>query len=98
MNTDTAIMEPVENVEIEAVGEIPAGRSRQVVASAVIRPPVEPKTLGSIFTMVIWVGCLLVGTLGFALPYDRPHQAVAVEQPAVELINVELADNPPPDQ
>lgn len=48
-------------------------------------------------TLVLWAGCLLIGGLGFALPYTRPHppQAAAVVTQA-ELLNVELTNDPLP--
>jgi TonB family protein len=51
-----------------------------------------------ILTLVLWVGCALIGVLGFVLPYVRP--ALAKAQPEamqVEMLNVELTSEPIPD-
>lgn len=50
-----------------------------------------------VVTLVLWLGCLLVGWLGFVLPYVRPRPP-APPAPALqaELIKVELAIQPAP--
>ncbi len=54
----------------------------------------------SVAVAVLWVGCLLVGLLGFALPYARPRPPVPPVPPVsvvqVERIKVELAPQPTP--
>jgi protein TonB len=54
-------------------------------------------TIIPVFTLVLWPACLLVGGLGFVLPYARPRPP-AVPAPVVqaELIKVELTSNPAP--
>lgn len=50
-----------------------------------------------VITLVLWAGCLLVGTLGFVLPYSRPRPP-APPTPVLqaELIKVELTTRPAP--
>jgi len=50
-----------------------------------------------VFTLVLWLACLLVGGLGFVLPYARP-QPPAPPVPVVQaqLIRVELTSQPKP--
>jgi TonB family protein len=50
-----------------------------------------------VFTLVLWFGCLLIGGLGFALPYERP-QAPPPKQEAVkvEMLEVKLSNDPEP--
>ena len=52
-----------------------------------------------VLTAVLWLGCVGVGALGFALPYARPRPAALVPPPVqAELIKVELtrsAASPP---
>ncbi len=50
----------------------------------------------SIFTLVVWLGCLLVGFFGFVLPYARPHAAKMPEPMQVQILNVDLAPNVTP--
>jgi periplasmic protein TonB len=57
--------------------------------------------LQSIATLVVWLGCLAIGCLGLALPYDRPIPPAKTPEPIqAELLNVELTDDPlpPPDE
>lgn len=56
----------------------------------------EP-TFTPVVTLVLWLGCLLVGALGFAFPYARPRPP-AVPAPTVqlELLQVELTRVPAP--
>lgn len=54
----------------------------------------------AVFTLVLWLGCLLVGGLGFVLPYARPRPPAPPEEPVVaQQLQVELAQEtvPPPD-
>lgn len=49
----------------------------------------------SVLTFVIWVGCLIIGGLGFALPYARPKPPRPQPAPVeAEFIHVELANRP----
>jgi protein TonB len=51
----------------------------------------------SVLTLVLWLGCLLVGGLGFALPYTHPRPLQAQPPPIkVEMLEVKLADNAQP--
>ena len=57
------------------------------------------KTIGfaPIITFVLWAGCLLVGGLGYALPYSRPRPPTPEPAPVtVEKIVVELTADPLP--
>ncbi len=62
--------------------------------------PGEPRaddSFAPVFTLVLWLGCLLVGVIGFVLPYTRPRppeQPVPVLQ--AEILKVELTSNPAP--
>ena len=53
--------------------------------------------LAPVVTLVLWLGCLLIGSLGFVLPYARPRPLVP-PAPVVqaELIKVELTSPPAP--
>lgn len=57
-------------------------------------------TILPVLTLVLWLGCLVVGALGLALPYSRPlpHSSPPLPLQA-EILNVELTDEPhlPPD-
>ncbi len=54
-------------------------------------------SLASVFTLVLWLGCLLVGGLGFVLPYARPRPpAPAAPAMRAEFIKVELTSSPAP--
>ncbi len=48
-------------------------------------------------TLVLWAGCLLVGWIGFVLPYSRPRPPAPPAPPVqAELIKVELSAQPEP--
>jgi TonB family protein len=50
-----------------------------------------------VFTFVLWIGCLAVGTLGFALPYARPAAPAPEPEPiTAEFLNIELSNDPLP--
>jgi TonB family protein len=50
-----------------------------------------------VFTLILWVGCLLVGGLGFVLPYSRPRSPPPQpETVKVEMLDVKLSDDPQP--
>jgi periplasmic protein TonB len=50
-----------------------------------------------VFTLVLWLGCLLIGGLGFALHYSYPRPPQAQPPPVkVEMLEVKLTDNPQP--
>jgi len=51
----------------------------------------------SVVTLVLWVGCLIVGGLGFVLPYARPSLPALQPEPLrVEMLKVELTQNQTP--
>lgn len=48
-------------------------------------------------TAVLWLGCLLVGALGFVLPYARPRLPATAASPVqAQFIKVELTSEPRP--
>ena len=50
-----------------------------------------------VLTAVLWLGCVGVGAMGFALPYARPRPAAPTPPPVqAELIKVELTRTPAP--
>jgi protein TonB len=50
-----------------------------------------------VFTLVLWLGCLLIGGLGFALHYAHPHPPQAQPPPVkVEMLEVKLTDDSQP--
>ncbi len=51
---------------------------------------------GAVFTLVLWVGCLVIGLLGLSLAYQRPCPIIQVSAaiPMVEMIEVEVANLP----
>jgi len=57
----------------------------------------EESALISIFTLVLWIGCLTIGVVGFVLPYLRPQASAKTPPPVTaELLNVELTSEPLP--
>jgi TonB family protein len=69
---------------------------------AVVRPQareiVSDSRFTPVVTFVLWVGCALIGVLGFAMPYSHPQVAKAQPEPvSVEMLNVELTSDPLPD-
>ncbi|HEY4245325.1 MAG TPA: TonB family protein [Lacunisphaera sp.] len=57
----------------------------------------SPINFAQISTLVLWSACLLVGVLGFILPYSRPHPpAIAPAPIVVEKLEVELTKDPLP--
>jgi len=51
----------------------------------------------SVFTLVLWMVCSLVGGLGFAIHYAHPHPHRTQPPPVkVEMLEVKLADDPQP--
>lgn len=81
---------------------LPAESCFEVVASAAAVPAPATgaraarsgSTLLPIATLVLWGGCLIVGSLGFALPYARPVSPKPVVETQAELLNVELTNEP----
>jgi protein TonB len=52
-----------------------------------------------IVTLIGWGLCLVVGFLGFVLPYSRPRPAVKPPEPlVVQTLQVELEKKPPPSE
>ncbi|HEY9509368.1 MAG TPA: TonB family protein [Verrucomicrobiae bacterium] len=74
-------------------------------ASAACRPANVVKRARSsgnrslqVFTFVLWMGCLTIGGLGFALPYLRPMPKPPEPEPVqAEFLKVELSNDPLPD-
>lgn len=57
----------------------------------------SPVNFAQISTFVLWSACLLVGVLGFVLPYNRPSlPALSPEPVTVEKLEVELTKDPLP--
>lgn len=52
-------------------------------------------TLLPVTTLVVWLGCLVVGGLGIALPYQHPQAVKTTEVTQAELLNVDLANDLP---
>ena len=51
----------------------------------------------SVLTLVLWTGCLTIGSLGFVLQYSRPRpQAKQPEPLQAQILNVELTSDPLP--
>ncbi len=72
---------------------VPASPARRETAGTGRREP----AFAPVFVMVLWAGCLLVGVIGFVLPYARPMppaQLAPVVQ--AELIKVDLTPEPLP--
>jgi TonB family protein len=55
----------------------------------------EPDAI-SVFTLVLWSICLLVGVLGFILHYQRPHAPIRDQPILAQQLEVELAQDLPP--
>lgn len=95
--------------ELLSSTEIPAGRGSRV--AAVIRSEEEEPSIVQVLTSVLWGGLLIIGGLGFSLPYLRPAvppaepeplqaQFLAVrltteELPVLESVSTESADSSP---
>lgn len=59
--------------------------------------PAEEVAPVSVLTAVLWLGCVGVGALGFALPYARPRPPAPAAPPVqAELIKVELTRSAEP--
>lgn len=60
----------------------------------------EEVSFTTVFTLILWLGCVVIGALGYAVPYARP-QPPAQNPPPVEaeVLSVELTNDPlpPPD-
>jgi TonB family protein len=83
-----------------SLAELPVPRSsvpRAIKAVSSQNQDNSPYTLTQIVTAVLWSACLLVGGLGFALPYSRPHAPALPPEPVmVEKLEVDLANDPLP--
>lgn len=52
----------------------------------------------AVLTLILWLGCSVIGALGFAMPYARPQATKAEPEPIqVEMLNVELSNDVLPD-
>lgn len=66
------------------VGNPPVPQVGTVPAGGVLTP---------VLVLVLWLVCLTVGVLGFAMPYERPKVVCYCEEPVeIERIEVELAE------
>ena len=62
------------------------------------RPVAETSRFVPVLTLVLWLGCSVVAAMGFVMPYVRPRPAKAQPEPLlVEMLNVELSNDPLPD-
>jgi len=59
--------------------------------------PQNDTGLMPVTTLVIWLGCLLVGTGGMVLHYPRTSPALLPETTRVQLMKVAMATDPPPE-
>lgn len=67
-------------------------------ARPLVREAASDSRFAPVVTLVLWVGCSLIGVLGFAMPYARPLAAKAQpEAMQVEMLNVELTSEPLPE-
>lgn len=74
-----------------------AGRRRSATAVSKTAPVFGNRGI-QVFTLVLWMGCLTVGGLGFALPYLRPVAKPPEPAPVqAEFLNVELSNDPLPE-
>ena len=81
-----------------------AGAAAPVAASSESIPFHSPSTPGevnrlAVFTLVLWLSCLVVGVLGLALPYARPRPPAPPEEAIIQPLQVELTQDslPPPE-
>lgn len=74
-----------------ALPEQPQSRERATLSGRRAELALVP-----VFTLVLWLGCLLVGALGFVLPYSRPLPVPAAPTIQAELIKVDLSQEPAP--
>ena len=75
--------------------------ARTILKSAAIQPESAPPTaevsIVTVLATVLWLGCLLVGGLGFVLPYARPRPIAPPAPPLhAQLVRVELTAAPAP--
>lgn len=75
-----------------------APAARRSLATAANAAPADDYRGIQVLTLVLWMGCLTVGALGFALPYLRPV-VKPPEPPPVQaaFLNVELSNDPLPE-
>src|SRR5688572_5993412 len=99
MNACETGSKPVSAVDTaRAVPLLPGGESHCAPAPSLPATLRDFPQFVQILTLVLWVGCLLIGALGFAIPYTRPQQTKVAATPVqVQLLNVELTDEPLPE-
>jgi periplasmic protein TonB len=77
--------------------DCPPNLERTVAAGTAVRAT-EP-WFAPVLTLVIWLGCVAIGTLGLVLPYARAQWAAKKAEPppvVAQLLNVELTTEPLP--
>lgn len=87
----------MNTVTIEAPPLVRSRPARQTTAPVPTPATSKPTQLLPIFTMVLWLGCLCIGLLGFAFPYSMPQPIPNVPPVTVEVLNVELSHEPFPE-
>jgi TonB family protein len=70
----------------------------EVAVGGIVSQRVEVSRFTSVLTLVLWVGCAVVGVLGLTLSYARPHAGAVESAPlSVEMLQVELTTEPLPE-
>lgn len=91
-------MNCAETFEARGLLSPTAASARQSLTAAAKTAPISDNRGIQVFTLVLWMGCLTVGGLGFALPYLRPVAKPPEPEPVqAEFLNVELSSDPLPD-
>jgi len=66
-------------------------------AAAKFGTSAQPPNWAPVITLVLWSGCLVIGGLGFLLPYERPKPPAQAPEPIqAEILQVELTHDPLP--
>lgn len=74
----------------------PRVRAHPALRAASSTPPDSSLTLTQVLTLVLWIGCVFVGVLGFVLHYARPLPVAPAPEPVlVERLTVELTNETP---
>jgi TonB family protein len=89
----TPIELPVRQAIVRGAVATPDTAVRGIVSQRV-----EVSRFTSVLTLVLWLGCAVVGVLGLTLSYARPHAATVETAPlSVEMLQVELTTEPLPE-